>query len=534
MSNHGDAWKMEGTGFTVDPSKEQLLFDQHAAPLSPSHSDVSLKSSDTVFHLQSKSATHVNSRELLTSPLSTASSTEELKSPSKIVESTSVEECDRVGDSLDVPPRKRAQLSRCQRFFLHWLTAYRILIASTLLTNIAVFAAHIATGPSPDAALTATAANLLVAVIVRNEEVVNSSYYLMTKIPSSLPFAIRRLVGDFHHYGGTHIGCALSAALWYCLFVALETLQVRDSPLTPSLSTDLATAWMFLLFIVLVCMTAIPRFRFRFHNAFERTHRFGGWTALLVLWIHTGVSTMNSPDVPVWGQPALYLLIATTALIILPWLRIRRVPITTELISARDLKLTFAYASMPYTSTIRLSTQPLTEWHAFATIPVSASTANIVVSRAGDWTASLLANPPSHIYIRRPPTTNFLALAPTFTSLLLVATGAGVGPLLSLLASPAMASMQAARKPVRVLWCAYEPHAPRWAFVIDAIRSTDAEPIIFDSRQGRPDVAFEAGECVAREGLEAVLVVSNPTVTREVIDEVRARGGAGYGAVFDS
>jgi hypothetical protein len=39
---------------------------------------------------------------------------------------------------------------------------------------------------------------------------------------------------------------------------------------------------------------------------------------------------------------------------------------------------------------------------------------------------------------------------------------------------------------------------------------------------------------MVREELEAVLVVSNPTVTREVVDEVRARGGAGYGAVFDS
>jgi hypothetical protein len=534
MSDNSNTWKVEGDAFALDSSREQLLHIQHLAPSSPNQSNASLESSDTVIHLHSQGTAHNNTKELLTAPTPTPPSAIEIKLPSKTVESISVEECNKDGGPLDNPPRKRARLSLCQRIFLHWLTAYRILIATTILANLGVYAAQIATGPSANAALTATAANLLAAVVIRNEEVVNSSYFFLTKIQSTLPFTIRKIIGDFHHYGGMHIGCAISAALWYCLFVALKTAQVQDSPLTPSLSTHLATAWIFLLFIVLVCATAIPCFRVRFHNTFERTHRFGGWTALLVLWIHTGISTLTSSDVPLWSQPALYLLTTTTTLIILPWLRIRRVPITTELISARDLKLTFAYTNMPYTSTIRLSTHPLTEWHAFATIPVSKSTANILVSRAGDWTASLLANPPSHIWIRRPPTTNFLALAPTFNSLLLVATGAGVGPMLSLLASPAMASMQAAGKPVRVLWCVYEPHAPRWTFVMDAIRTVDAQPVIFDSRQGRPDVAFEAGECMVREGLEAVLVVSNPTVTREVVDEVRARGGAGYGAVFDS
>jgi hypothetical protein len=185
MSDHGDAWKVGGDGFTLDSSKEQLLYAQHPAPLSPSQSDTSLKSSDTVIHLHAEGTKHDNSKELLTAPLFTHTSTTEFKSSPKVIESVSVEECNKVADSLDILPRRRARLSRCQRFFLHWLTAYRILIASTLLANIAVFAAQIATGPSADAALTATAANLLAAVVVRNEEVVNSSYYLLTKISQS-------------------------------------------------------------------------------------------------------------------------------------------------------------------------------------------------------------------------------------------------------------------------------------------------------------------------------------------------------------
>lgn len=106
--------------------------------------------------------------------------------------------------------------------------------------------------------------------------------------------------------------------------------------------------------------------------------------------------------------------------------------------------------------------------------------------------------------------------------------------MLSLLASPAIKKMKIDGKRIRVMWCVYDPCATHWEFVQRAIRDVDDNPKIFDSRKGRPDVAFEARYIAQTDGLEAVMIVSNKHVTNEVVREVKACGGAAYGAVFDS
>jgi hypothetical protein len=390
--------------------------------------------------------------------------------------------------------------------------------------------------------LIATAANIFVAVLVRQEDLINVSFSFVAKTPASLPLWLRKMIADFHHYGGLHIGCSMSALLWYCYFVFLNTSffldNINQGVATASMWADMITCYAFLLSILVVCVLAHPHLRVRFHDAFEHTHRFGGWTALIVLWVNAGVASLNPDSPPLHANPSLWLLAATTFLIILPWTRIRRVPVTAEAVSSREVKLTFPYKAMPYTSTTRFSLSPLLEWHAFATIPSSSSPSNpsayIVISQAGDWTKTIIQSPPTQIWLRKPAAKNFLTFAPLFNSLLLVGTGAGIGPLLSLLSSPAIAQMREQGKQVRVMWCVYDPDAVHWRFVQDIIRRVDPEPKIFDSRDGRPDLACEAAFMKEECGLEAVMVVSNAMVTREVVEGVKRKGGAAYGAVFDS
>jgi hypothetical protein len=427
----------------------------------------------------------------------------------------------------------------CQRFDLHWLTAYRVLITGVVLINISTVVWQLSFIPDVEVPLTATAANIMAAVLLRQEEVINISFKLVSKLPVALPLTLRKVVGDFHHYGGVHIGCALSALLWYCVFVGLNTIRVLDLLETKTLGNmlyvDIATAYTALLAIMLICLTAIPQLRVRFHNTFEATHRFGSWMALLVLWVHAGIATLTSDaQTPLYTHPSIWMLAIITALVILPWLRIRRISITASQISAREVQLSFPHKSMPYTSTMRFSTAVLTEWHAFATIPVDDTSAKIIISQAGDWTASIIASPPAQLWVRYPPTLNFLTLAPLFNSLLLVATGAGIGPMLSLLASPTVSTMLAQGHILRVMWCVYDPYATHWAFVLEAIQRVDNQAKIFDSKTGRPDVAFEARYLAEAEGLEAVMVVSNPKVTKEVVNGCKSVGLAAYGAVLDS
>lgn len=437
-------------------------------------------------------------------------------------------------------PLSKARPSWTQRFCLHWLTPYRILIAVTFAANVIVGALMNKAGLAPGGLLTATAANLLVAVLGRQEDLINMSFRLIAKIPSTLPLSIRAVIADFHHYGGVHIGCAVSSLLWYCFFVVVNTRECMRVNNASSMTLwhwiDITTCYIFLASLALICLMAIPRLREKLHNSFERTHRFGGWFALAILWTNTAIRTkLDALAAPLYQSPSLWLLAATTYLIILPWFRMARVPIRAHLIGAREIKLTFPYANMPYTSTARFSLNPVLEWHAFATVPSpDGFTASIYISAAGDWTKSILASPPSHLYIRTPPASNFLAVTPLFNSVLLVATGAGIGPMLSLFKSPAIAAMKAQGRTVRIMWCIYEPYAPRWAEVLGTIRAVDPVAKIFDSKQGRPDVAFEARYMAQVEECEAVMIVSNKRVTDEVVGEVKASGLAGYGAVFDS
>lgn len=438
--------------------------------------------------------------------------------------------------------RPKQSLIWHRRIWFRYFTAYRILIALTLLINLLILGVVLGLYHNTGGALTATSVNLFAAVLIRQEDLINIGFSLVARLPPSLPLSLRKVIADLHHYGGVHIGCAISALVWYIVFVVINTQEclhaIRMGHMLAWHYTDLTTCYVFLACILLICLTALPRFRQKFHNTFERTHRYAGWLSLLVLWLNTGIHTRTAmpAPAPLYTSPELWLLAATTFLIILPWLRIRSVNITTSRLSSREVKFSFAYADMRYTSTCRFSTCPLAEWHAFATIPAAdgTGTASIIVSAAGDWTRNVLANPPSHLWLRAPPTSNFLTFAPLFDSLLLVATGAGIGPMLSLLQSPTITRMKARNAVIRVLWCVYDPDAPHWDFVQVAIRAVDKDPVVLDSKGGRPDVAFEAGCLMEGEGLEACMVVSNPVVTLSVVREVRGCGRAAFGAVFDS
>lgn len=102
-----------------------------------------------------------------------------------------------------------------------------------------------------------------------------------------------------------------------------------------------------------------------------------------------------------------------------------------------------------------------------------------------------------------------------FESILLVATRAGIGPMLSYLSSITNKVLQC--KTVKVLWCAHYLGALHWKFAQDIIRRVDQMPNIIDSRHGRPGMVCEARRIVHGWAPEAV----------------NGDGVAAYGATFD-
>lgn len=96
-------------------------------------------------------------------------------------------------------------------------------------------------------------------------------------------------------------------------------------------------------------------------------------------------------------------------------------------------------------SFIRISDNPLFEWHGFATVTKPGNEGfSLVVSRAGDWTAKQIDNPPSTLWVRGAPTFGVLRIVPLFRRLVFVATGSGIGP-----CAPCILEQ---RVPIKLLW----------------------------------------------------------------------------------
>jgi hypothetical protein len=469
--------------------------------------------------------------------------------------------------SLPVPtlpahvPAPRAQQA-WQRWFS--VTTYKVLFTLVFLGNVvALSRLWVLYTLSLSRTLNAFSTNIFFAVVIRQEDLLNLVFNIISKIPPSTPLIIRKHFAAFHHYGGLHTGCAICSILWYIAYTVLSTKSYFHEKKASAVEiVNTTTCYLFIFLLLLICLPALPCFRAQFHNTFEKSHRFGGWLSIVVIWIHRFTTSFESLGVPLWKCPSLYLLSAITGLLVLPWLRIRRIPVSSTHLSDREMSVTFDYDNMPFCTTMRFSTSPLWEWHSFATIPMYSkrthkyTKASILVAESGDWTRELIAKPPKYLWLRDPPTHNFLKLAQMFMKkgVLVVATGAGIGPVLSFLAqldldsvapsslssssrssfssAPTLLTYDPSRRPdiVKILWCARKPHPS----IVQTLLRFDPSALILDSKDGRFDLKRMSREVVRREGLEAVFVVSNKKITDLVVRGLNREGVPAYGATFDS
>jgi hypothetical protein len=126
-------------------------------------------------------------------------------------------------------------------------------------------------------------------------------------------------------------------------------------------------------YLVLVVFLAIgatshPSFRAKHHNAWEMTHRFGGWSCLILLWVQTFLATKDlNPGVPVamayLQAPPIWLLSVATAAIIFPWLFLRKVAVRSEVLSQHAVRLWFDYTTPVVGTAVRLAERPLVDWY---------------------------------------------------------------------------------------------------------------------------------------------------------------------------
>ena len=389
---------------------------------------------------------------------------------------------------------------------------------------------------------TATASNLCASILIRSEPVINLLFTVFSSVPTWMPLAIRRISANVYHIGGIHVGCAIAAVIWFIIFAVGTSIDLaKDANLRAmSLAPTIIT---YFILALLLSMTVLsqPTLRNKYHDLWENLHRFGGWTVLGLYWVLVGLSTKDlsrgsgmSTSEAYLRNPSIWLIAAATLAIIFPWLFLRRVPVQSEVLSNHAVRLHFDSEVAPGQG-VRLAEHPLSDWHGFATItnrlgnnPNSNGKGySVIVSRAGDFTGRCIDTAPTHIWRRGIPTCGVLRIATLFKSVVVVATGSGIGPCLSIFPYKNIA--------MRILWTAPNHVKTFGKAIVEDVRRRDPNAVIYNTREsGKPDMSLLTYRLYKESGAEAVLVISNKRFTQQIVFDMERRGIPAYGAIFDS
>jgi hypothetical protein len=247
-----------------------------------------------------------------------------------------------------------------------------------------------------------------------------------------------------------------------------------------------------------VSALATPEFRKRHHDIFEASHRFGAWAVLLPGWINAALLAHREGGpqdaaVTLLASPHFWMLAVSTCLAVWPWLLLRRVPVSVDRPSDHAAVVRPGHRYVPAVDTTRaISRRPLLGWHPCACVPTVPGEPGyrMVVSRAGNWTADFIDNPPTHGWVKGVATAKKL-----FTRVLHVATGSGVGPVPGHLFTDTQGT--------RLVWVAKQP------------RDT-------------------YGDALVSTGADAVICVANAGVTDRVVRGLESRGVPAFGPIWDS
>lgn len=495
-----------------------------------------------------------------------------------------------------VPGKKGPQWYRQLRWNVG--SVYRRLFTIVFLANSLVFLVLLVRTSSitHTACITAVTGNVLASLLFRNEHVVNGLFLVFTRVTSA-PLWLRQQFAMVYAYGGIHSACGVAATFWFLAYlVRISDDSWRQDTISTIRGWLLGLSFVTVSFLVAILVFAYPRLRVRFHDWFEAIHRFLGWGVVILFWCQTVLLAVEGSETgsisrELVGSPGFWMLVITTLLVVYPWVHLRRRSVKAEPLSDHVIRLNFDYADVHYGQAVRLTDSPLVETHAFAVIPnihneptsveapiVSSSSSSarslgkqpntkvvampsttqskgfsVLVSNAGDWTQKIIRSTPTQIWTRGLPQYGVLRVAGLFNPVIIVATGSGIGPCLSLF-------VEKPDHPVRIIWSTKNPVATYGQGVIDTILRADPYAIIHDTgKLGRPDlVAMVCGIWAAsrsesmklidrglelagkKEGkrpmgpCEAVVIISNQKVTKKVVYGLESRGVSAYGAIFDS
>ncbi|XVE88174.1 hypothetical protein DITRI_Ditri19aG0047300 [Diplodiscus trichospermus] len=437
------------------------------------------------------------------------------------------------------PKPARKQGSRLSIILLDQglFTVYKRLFVVCLTLNITGLVLA-ATGHFPYArnrAALFSMANILALTLCRSEAFLRIVFWIVVKVlgRSWIPLPIKTATTSLlQSLGGIHSSCGISSVAWL-IYALVLTLKDRENT-SPEI---IGVASSILSLLCLSCLAAFPLVRHLHHNVFERIHRFAGWTALFLLWAFIILTISYDPITKSYSKDLgsrlikrqeFWFTVAITILIIIPWLTVRRVPVKISAPSGHASIIKFE-GGVKAGILGRISPSPFSEWHAFGIISEGKNEHMMLAGAVGDFTKSLVSNPPSHLWVRQVHFAGLPYLVNMYDRILLVATGSGICVFLSFLLQPCSAN-------VCVLWVAKGIEQNFGKEIKEMMSGHPKDKVIVHDTAvlGRPNVSQMSVDVAKKWGAEVVIVTSNPEGSRDVVNACKGAGIPAFGPIWDS
>ncbi|EPS71266.1 hypothetical protein M569_03492, partial [Genlisea aurea] len=416
-------------------------------------------------------------------------------------------------------------------------TVYKRLMALSIVVNVTILVLA-ATGVFPyarDNAVLFSIANLFVLCLCRSEAFFRVVYWIVVQLLGwpIVPVWIKLGITAFlQSVGGIHSGCGISSIAWliYGLVLTLKHRGDTSDAIIGVASTILGL-------LVLCALAAFPLVRHLHHNVFERTHRFAGWASLGLVWIFVILRVSYDPLTKTYRagigselvkNQEFWFLIGVTILIVLPWLSVRRVPVDISSASGHASIIKFP-GGIRAGLLGRISPSPLSEWHAFGIISENKDDHIMLAGAVGDFTRSLVTDPPTHLWVRTVRFAGLPYLTHMYNRVLLVATGSGICPFLSFMLQPSRAE-------ICMLWVTKNVEQNFGKQIKEWMSGhPEDKVIVHDSAVlGRANVSKLSIEAAKKFRAEVVIVTSNPEGSKTVVTACRAAGIPAFGPIWDS
>ncbi|KAF8411029.1 hypothetical protein HHK36_003568 [Tetracentron sinense] len=377
-------------------------------------------------------------------------------------------------------------------------------------------------------------ANILALTLCRSEALLRVIFWVAVKALGRpwVPLQIKTATTSFLQcLGGVHSGCGVSSIIWL-IYALILTVKDRDNS-SPEI---IGVASAILSLICLSSLAAFPLVRHLHHNVFERTHRFAGWTALILVWVFVILTICYEPIPKTYDlsisrlvkEEEFWFTLAISIVIILPWMTVRRVPVKASAPSGHASIMKFE-GGVEAGILGRISPSPFSEWHAFGIISDGKKEHMMLAGAVGDFTKSLVSDPPSHLWVRGVHFAGLPYLVNMYERVVLVATGSGICVFLSFLLQPCSAQ-------VCLVWVAKGVEQNFGKEIKEMVSGFPKEKVIVHDTaiSGRPNVAEMSVDAAKKWNAQVVIVTSNPEGSRDVVDKCKAAGIPAFGPIWDS